>query len=193
MWPLFHVGVRAVDDALKNDLFDGIRRIAIVGYSSSGKTTLAAALSRKLNLPHYSLDVIHHLPGWQPRPFEEFAAEHDKRIAEEAWIMEGSYSKTMPQRFERAHMIIFMDFGRLGCAWRCLKRWAKWHGRQRPDAPEGCYEAFPAELLRYILFGARGRKALIEKLIVQNTGKPIIRFTTFKQLIRFYQDYEISR
>ncbi len=110
----FLYGRKSVNIAPKSSLFEGIRRIAIVGYSSSGKTTLAAALSRKLGVPHYSLDVIHHLPGWQPRPFEEFAAEHDKRIAEEVWVMEGAYSKTMPQRFERADMIIFMDFGRLG-------------------------------------------------------------------------------
>ncbi|MDR9780727.1 hypothetical protein [Rhizobium redzepovicii] len=79
-------------------------RIVVLGPSNTGKSTLAVALSNKLGFQSVHLDQLHHLPNtdWQTRPEAEFAKLHDAAILEERWIMEGNYSRLMPQRLKRA-------------------------------------------------------------------------------------------
>lgn len=87
------------------------RRICILGPSNSGKSTLANAIARKCGLLAIHLDQLHHLLGtdWQPRPADEFTALHDQAILGDAWVMDGNYSKCMPQRFRRATGVILLD------------------------------------------------------------------------------------
>ena len=49
------------------------RRILVTGCSGSGKTTVAAAVSQALGVPHHELDALFHGPEWVPRP--TFVAE----------------------------------------------------------------------------------------------------------------------
>lgn len=84
-------------------------RICILGPSNSGKSTLADAIARKRGLPAIHLDRLYHLPhtNWQPRPGEAFVALHDQAIADERWVIDGNYTKCMPQRLQqigRAHV-----------------------------------------------------------------------------------------
>lgn len=87
------------------------RRIAIMGPTNAGKSTLAVAIARKLGVSAIHLDQFRHLPNtdWQVRPDAEFHALHDAAILEDSWIMEGNYSILMPQRFARATGIIVID------------------------------------------------------------------------------------
>jgi adenylate kinase family enzyme len=87
------------------------RRIMILGPSNSGKSTLAFALGRRLDLPVVHLDLLRHAPGtdWQPRPDTEFAALHAAAIAEPEWVMEGNYGELFQPRLERATGIVVLD------------------------------------------------------------------------------------
>lgn len=84
------------------------RRIMVLGLTNSGKSTLAVALSSKLGIPAVHLDQLQHRPNtnWAPRPEAEFAALHDSAIEAPEWIIDGSYSRVMPQRLARATGII---------------------------------------------------------------------------------------
>jgi adenylate kinase family enzyme len=79
-------------------------RIVVLGPSNAGKSTLAVAVSKKLGLPAVHLDQLQHFPqsNWQARPEAEFAALHNAAILGDRWIMEGNYSRLMPQRLARA-------------------------------------------------------------------------------------------
>ncbi|HTE18391.1 MAG TPA: AAA family ATPase, partial [Armatimonadota bacterium] len=44
------------------------RRIVVVGSSGAGKSTMAAALSQRLGLPHIELDALRHGPNWVEVP-----------------------------------------------------------------------------------------------------------------------------
>src|SRR5690606_14401014 len=87
------------------------RRIVILGPTNSGKSTLAEAISRKLDIPAVHLDRFRHLPNtdWAVRPNPEFHALHDAAIAEMAWVMDGNYSVLLPQRFARATGVIVVN------------------------------------------------------------------------------------
>jgi adenylate kinase family enzyme len=59
-----------------------MRRVSVVGTSGSGKTTVTAALSARLVVPHLELDGLRHQPGWVPLPDGEFVA---RVAADPAW------------------------------------------------------------------------------------------------------------
>ncbi|RUL80159.1 AAA family ATPase [Dyella choica] len=86
-------------------------RICILGPSNSGKSTLANAIARKCGLKAIHLDQLYHIPNsnWTPRPPDEFVALHDHAIIGDQWVMDGNYSKCMPQRFLRATGLILLD------------------------------------------------------------------------------------
>ena len=100
------------------------RRIMICGPSSSGKSTLAVAIGRKLGIPAVHLDLFRHLPhtDWVQRPDADFYRLHDEAITADAWVMEGNYSVLMPQRLKRATGIILLGDHRWISLWRYIRR-----------------------------------------------------------------------
>lgn len=50
-------------------------KIAIIGYSASGKSTLAAYLSKHYQIPCLHLDKLRFLPHWQKRPDDDVRQE----------------------------------------------------------------------------------------------------------------------
>jgi len=80
------------------------QRICIIGWSSLGKSTLAAKLGKKYDIPVVHLDQLKHLPtgNWVARSQEEFEALQMQEVLKEKWVMDGNYTRTMPLRFERA-------------------------------------------------------------------------------------------
>jgi thymidylate kinase len=47
------------------------RRIAVMGSSCAGKTTLAGQLAKRLGITHVELDALHHGPNWTEATAEE--------------------------------------------------------------------------------------------------------------------------
>jgi adenylate kinase family enzyme len=100
------------------------RRIMINGPSNAGKSTLADAIARKLDIPAVHLDRFSHEEqgNWVPRSEEAFQALHDAAIADQSWAMDGNYSRLMPQRYARATGIIVIDDHLWRRYWRYFNR-----------------------------------------------------------------------
>jgi adenylate kinase family enzyme len=142
-------------------------RICILGPSNSGKSTLAAAIARKCNLPAIHLDQFHHLPNtdWQPRPTSEFVALHDTAIAGDRWVMDGNYSQCMPQRLRRATGVILLDISAPASLLRYFRRTL--FGRRRIGALEGGQDSIKWLMIRHISVVSRKnrkRYAAIKRL-----------------------------
>jgi len=96
------------DRVLMNELGP---RICILGPSNAGKSTLAHTIACANDLTCVHLDQLRHVPGtpWTLRNDEAFQALHDAAIAEDRWVMEGNYSRLLPQRLARATGLIVLD------------------------------------------------------------------------------------
>lgn len=140
-------------------------RIAIVGSSGAGKTTLSLELSRILNLPIIHLDAEYWQPGWVKPPNELWFERQKKLLEAERWIADGNYGSTMDLRLEAADTIIFLDFPRLLCTWRILKRVVEYRPGTRPDMAAGCHERLNLDFIKYVwTFPERHRPRILERL-----------------------------
>ena len=87
-----------------------MKRIHVVGTSGSGKTTVSAALSLSLGIPHVELDALHWLPGWVERDDAELRALVGEAVAGDAWVVDGNYGGPVRDLvWSRADTIVWLD------------------------------------------------------------------------------------
>jgi len=125
-------------------------RICILGPSNSGKSTLAQALARKLNMPAVHLDQLFHQPhtDWRPRPEAEFLQLHGEAIRQEQWVMDGNYTRCMAERLERATGFILLDLSTAASLFRYLRR--TWFERDRRGALQGSQDSVKWQMIHHI-------------------------------------------
>lgn len=108
-----------------------MRRVSVVGTSGSGKSTLARELAAILGVPHLELDAVHHQPGWQPLPTDEFRRIVAAKTAADGWVIDGNYGRVRDLVWARADTVAWLDLPRRTVmrrlVWRTLRRVA---GRQ---------------------------------------------------------------
>ena len=127
-----------------------MERILIIGCSGSGKSTLARALKDKLGLPVVHLDQLWWQPGWEHVSREKFDERLDLALTMDRWIIDGNFSRTMPQRLGRCDTVIYLDFSRRECLLGLAQRLAGNWGKVRPDMVPGCPERFDWEFVKWI-------------------------------------------
>ena len=127
-----------------------MERILIIGCPGSGKSTLARALREKLGLPLIHLDQLWHKKGWTHVTREEFDSRLEMALNMDQWIIDGNYSRTIPQRLPKCDTIIYLDFNRGECLLGMCQRVLGSYGKVRPDMADGCPERFSWEFVKYI-------------------------------------------
>jgi adenylate kinase family enzyme len=125
-------------DIAARRIASGDKRIAIVGSTGSGKTTLAKHLARQLGSTHVELDALHWDPNWTPAPTAIFRDRAAAALDGAAWIVDGNYSKVRDVVWSGANMIIWLDYPlpiilfRLTrrTLWRLISRVELWNGNR---------------------------------------------------------------
>jgi adenylate kinase family enzyme len=85
-------------------------RVFLIGPSAAGKTTLAAQLSARLQLPAYDLDPIAFTDThWSIRPLWEKRRAVEGILHQPAWIVEGSHVGWTEPLLDAARVIIWLD------------------------------------------------------------------------------------
>ncbi|HAX72238.1 MAG TPA: DNA topology modulation protein FlaR [Firmicutes bacterium] len=136
-------------------------KIAILGHSGSGKSTMAKTLGNLYHVPVLHLDTVKFLPGWVEREDDEARDIVAEFLNHDQWVIDGNYTTYyQAERLEAADQIILFDFPRHICFYRGLKRYFKHRKQTRPDMAAGCLEKFDAEFAWWILHEGRTQARL---------------------------------
>jgi adenylate kinase family enzyme len=167
-------------------------RICIMGPSNSGKSTLAAAIARKIQVQPIHLDVLHHLPGtdWVPRPYADFQRLHDTAILSDRWVMDGNYSKLLPQRLSRATGFILLDISTPLSLFRYIRRSLARRGRT--GGLEGGKDSLKWEMFKHIAITVpKNRRRYAE--LLQTIELPEVHVASPEQIDACYSEWGLKR
>ena len=162
-----------------------MERIQIIGCSGAGKSTLARRLGQRTGLPVVHIDRLFWKPGWVESSKEEIDGKILAAMEEPRWIMDGNYTRTLPQRLEKCDRVVYLDFPRWFCILSVLQRYIKTHGQVRPDMAEGCPEKVDLEFLKWVwAYNGKHRDSFYkafeampkEKVVILKNRRQVKRF-----------------
>lgn len=163
-------------------------RISIVGGSGSGKSTLCNILSKELNLPAIHLDAINFNPNW----VEIDKTERDKIISakssEEKWVIDGNYNKTLKERFEKADLIIWLDYSTFMQLKGVFKRFFKTRNKERPEIP-GCKERLDFTFIKYVATYNKKKRHIIVDTLKNISKDKVLIFKKQKDLNKWLKEF----
>ena len=86
-----------------------MQKVIVIGCPGSGKTTFAVKLKEKTGLPLYHLDAIWHKPDKTYVAREEYDAHLGEILSQDAWIIDGNYSRTLERRMAVCDTVFLFD------------------------------------------------------------------------------------
>ena len=143
-----------------------MQKVLVIGCSGAGKSTFARRLRDITGLPLYYLDRLWHKADRTHITREEFDRVLAEWLARPAWILDGDYSRTLPQRLEACDTVFFLDFPLEVCLAGVENR----RGAQRPDMP-WVEEELDAEFLQYILDFGQAQLPAIRAMLEPYRGR----------------------
>ena len=164
-------------------------RISIVGGPGSGKTTLSNILSKIYDIPVIHIDGIHHLANWKIRN----KSERDNIILsyteKDKWIIDGNYSSTIKERFEKTDLIIWLDYSTIMQLKGAIKRFFKNVNKEREDIP-GCKEKFDFKFLKQVVRYNKNKRHIILDNLEDIPKNKVLIFKKQKDLNNWIKSLE---
>lgn len=118
-----------------------VKRIAIIGNSCAGKTTLSRKLSAHFQIQCTHIDSIQFLPGLKIRPLNETRDILIDITNQEKWIIDGfGPLDLLEKRLEQADIVVMIDMPLWLHLWWFFKRQFLILFRPRFELPKGCSE-----------------------------------------------------
>ena len=163
-------------------------RISIVGGSGSGKSTLCTILSKELNLPAIHLDGINFESNWVEIDKNKRDKLIDTKASADKWIIDGNYSKTLKNRFEKSDLIIWLDYSTFAQLKGILKRFFTTINKERPEIP-GCKERFNFTFIKYVITYNKKKRHLIEDNLTDIPKEKVLVFKNQNDLNKWLKDF----
>jgi adenylate kinase family enzyme len=103
--------------------------------------------------------------------------------------MDGNYSGTLDLRLAACDSVIFLDFPRLVCLWRVIRRRIRFRGRSRPDMAHGCPEHLTWEFIRWIWnYPTERRPRILARLSALGNDRRVIVLSSVSEIENFFQE-----
>ena len=164
-----------------------MERVCIIGGSGTGKTTLANNLANDLNLPVYHIDGIHHLENWKIRDRDERDKIILEKVAEDKWVIDGTYHSTLKQRLIRSDYIIYLDYSSFSQVRGALRRFIKNHGKEKPEIP-GCKEKMDWKFFWWVVNWRKNKRLTIIEILKEIDDSKIHIFKNRRELNKWYRN-----
>lgn len=126
-----------------------MRRIVVLGCGGSGKSYLARAVARHLELNLTHLDALYYDENWDAVPMDDFEAAQRRLVAKSTWLIEGNYASTLPIRLAAADTVILLDLPARTCLRGIVGRHLRHGSGQEPAS--GTFNRITWQFVRYIL------------------------------------------
>ena len=149
-----------------------MKKIIVIGCSGSGKTTFSEKLRDKLGLPLFYLDAIWHKPDRTHISREEFDSKLSDILAQDKWIIDGNYSRTLERRIAAADTVFLFDLPTQICLDGVVSR----IGKKRADMPWIDTELDPNLKNEIEAFREKNLPIIYELFQVYNEGKNFVIF-----------------
>ncbi len=163
-------------------------RISIVGGSGSGKSTLCNILSKELNLPAIHLDAINFKANWVEIDKKERDEIISKKADENKWIIDGNYSKTLKKRFEKADLIIWLDYSTATQLKGIFKRYFQTRNNERNEIP-GCKERLTFTFVKYVATYNKKKRYMIVNDLKDIPKEKVLVFKKQKDLNKWLKEF----
>lgn len=86
-----------------------MKRIIVVGVTSSGKSTLSQKLAKQLKYPHIQLDQLFWKKNWTESADQEFFRSIELATHKPHWIVDGNYARTNHITWPLADTVIWIN------------------------------------------------------------------------------------
>lgn len=146
-------------------------KIIVIGCPGAGKSTFSRKLSEVTGIKLYYLDMLWHKPDKNHISREEFDIELEKIMANESWIIDGNYTRTLESRLKECDTAFLLDYPLEICLEGATSR----IGKERVDMP-WTEDEFDEEFKQYIIDFSKDNLPVIYELLdkYRDTKKIII-------------------
>lgn len=152
-----------------------MKKVLVIGCPGAGKSTFARKLSEKTGLPLHYLDMIWHRADRTTISREDFDDKLKIIMADDTWIIDGNYLRTMPVRLEKADTVFFFDLPLDVCLSGATERL----GNDREDMPWKD-DVLDEEFRQWIIDFPKTQLPIINQLLASYNGN-VVRFTSRKE------------
>ena len=85
-------------------------RFNVIGTSGSGKTTFSQQVAEILAIPYVQMDALFWGPNWYAPRDDEFLPKVQRALAQDAWVLDGNYTRTIPIKWAQVECVIWLDY-----------------------------------------------------------------------------------
>jgi adenylate kinase family enzyme len=169
-----------------------VERVAVIGNSGGGKSTLSRRLSRKFDLPLFEVDAFLWQPGWVLNSTQAYEAGHQRAILGERWVIDGlGRLETIADRLMRASDVVLIDMPLWMHFWLAAERQIAWAAGRLDSPPAGAATMPPTEALFQTIWDVdQNWMPEVRRLVAaeEARGKHVFRLASVSELAQFCDD-----
>ncbi len=159
-----------------------LNKILIVGDAGRGKSTLAAKISEKLGIPHYSTDdFLYEVKFTKYRDKQEGIDKILEVYKNEKWIIEGTTKSLVEHGLDSADIIIYLRHKSILAQWTVL---LKRNLKRDHETLSGLFKLMRHVLYKKYKLGYRKGKDTTTDVIKAHKYK-VVTFSSFREINNF--------